>query len=711
MSAFHVACPITNRRICYCNAGFPAHLQSDKARREYENQIHQLQEFISDPWGSNSSRYATVQVSVPKLVITTTPPPSPQPQPVSADDETGGSVDQAAVAAPVSDRAKLLSLRRKAPETVDETGDQDHFTPNFKESGDQKDINSTHTKSVKMKVVPEDTAGEEQDQSNGHVMCCLCFVGENKRSESAREMISCKSCDEKYHRNCVETLSKHRGMVCRRTGNPSKLMFCKRCDDAYHCYCQNPPQKNVSPGPFLCPKHASCYSCASTVPGTGLSVRWFLGHTCCDACGRLFVKGNYCPICLKVYTDSESTPMVCCDDCQCWVHCQCDGISEARYHQYQVDESLEYKCATCRGECSRIKDVEDAVQELWRRKDKTDKKLIASLRATAGLPTEEEIFSIGDEEDDPVTKNETGLSIKLSLKGLPDKSAKKTKDYGKKYFRKRGQKKGQSLEHPMDDKKETHLSSPVTGVVNNAEVTCSVNQPRVLERKFVDDVMVRDEDKRSNVIKFKISKPQVRNSEDDGANKSKAVKARKLIINLGARKIKPTTSSGSDASSYQREINLVTSTADSASQLKGLKSSGKESNNKKSVDDEMVVPEDNRRSLRGKRGKIDDCTNPPASLSMQKDSKPVLKFKLKMPSAEIMDASSILRTLGNDAIGKIVEVHEPSDDTWHRGVVTEAVEGASTFSIRLHDGRLTSLTIGEQGVRLVPKKQKRTKRV
>lgn len=28
--------------------------------------------------------------------------------------------------------------------------------------------------------------------------------------------------------------------------------------------------------------------------------RWFLGYSCCDACGRLFVKGNYCPVCLKV---------------------------------------------------------------------------------------------------------------------------------------------------------------------------------------------------------------------------------------------------------------------------------------------------------------------------------------------------------------------------------------------------------------------------
>lgn len=29
---------------------------------------------------------------------------------------------------------------------------------------------------------------------------------------------------------------------------------------------------------------------------------------------------------LQVYRDSESTPMVCCDVCQRWVHCQCDGI-------------------------------------------------------------------------------------------------------------------------------------------------------------------------------------------------------------------------------------------------------------------------------------------------------------------------------------------------------------------------------------------------
>ncbi|RWW34024.1 hypothetical protein BHE74_00006431 [Ensete ventricosum] len=29
---------------------------------------------------------------------------------------------------------------------------------------------------------------------------------------------------------------------------------------------------------------------------------------------------------LQVYRDSETTPMVCCDVCERWVHCLCDGI-------------------------------------------------------------------------------------------------------------------------------------------------------------------------------------------------------------------------------------------------------------------------------------------------------------------------------------------------------------------------------------------------
>jgi hypothetical protein len=81
-----------------------------------------------------------------------------------------------------------------------------------------------------------------------------------------------------------------------------------------------------------------------------------------------------------------------------------------------------------------VKDLEDAVQELWRRRDKADRGLIASLRAAAGLPAQEDIFSItpysDDDENGPAApRNDFGRSIKLSLKGLVEKSPKKSKDH------------------------------------------------------------------------------------------------------------------------------------------------------------------------------------------------------------------------------------------------------------------------------------------
>ncbi|URD82082.1 PHD [Musa troglodytarum] len=119
-------------------------------------------------------------------------------------------------------------------------------------------------------------------------MCRICFSGEDEGSEKAMKMLLCKSCYKKYHRSCLKTLAEHRDLfhwsswscpacriceICRRTGDPNKLMYCKRCDGAYHCYCQHPPHKNVSRGPYLCPKHTRCHSCGSTVSGSGLSTR------------------------------------------------------------------------------------------------------------------------------------------------------------------------------------------------------------------------------------------------------------------------------------------------------------------------------------------------------------------------------------------------------------------------------------------------------
>ncbi|KAK9283559.1 hypothetical protein L1049_011807 [Liquidambar formosana] len=882
--AFHVACPITCKRICFCTLGFPQKLQSEKARDVFLEEVFRVEEFLKDPWGLRVGEKGTVQVAVPRVVKP--PPPPPVVVVGTGDGGVGGGGDAEEM---LSAQTKRVAMQKKAAVASMVAED---FARRF-ESGDLADAS-------------RDVAGEEQGQSNVNVMCRMCFYGENEGSERARRMLSCKSCGKKYHRSCLKTWAQHRDLfhwsswtcpscriceVCRRAGDPNKFMFCRRCDGAYHCYCQQPPHKNVSAGPYLCPKHTRCHSCASTVPGNGLSVRWFLGYTCCDACGRLFVKGNYCPVCLKVYRDSESTPMVCCDVCQRWVHCQCDGISDEKYLQFQVDGNLHYKCATCRGECYQVKDLEDAVKELWRRRDKVDQDLIASLRAAAGLPTQEEIFSISpysdDEENGPIIlKNEFGRSLKFSLKGLVDKSPKKSKEYGKKSSNKKHVKKkeyqtslisktelhqgfegnhdAQSIGFSLDDGKNDDIqshrseapdifSSPVAGSLSHIEGICSINQPGVVKHKFVDEVSMSNEDRKPRVVQIKSSKPHSMDiGEDSGkhASKSKTMKGTKLVIHLGGRNKNVTNSPRSDASSCQREQELTTSNGsedtsqqktsdkyvvdrhestaklgdskgdkvDYSSQLKGSKYGGREGNliklgkirseaselNPKigrgnGADGYESIPPENSRGLFGKRssegstaaigpvkevhvsrsdkvslGKHpegrsdvfsesndDDSRTPSVSHSLLKDSKPSLKLKFKNPYLEnqsswvphgeeekssvkgqrskrkrpsplmekttlkddedfsqleqdnsmdeIMDANWILKKLGKDAIGKRVEIHQPSDNSWHKGMVVDVIDGTSTLSVDLDDGRSKTLELGKQGIRFVSQKPKRSR--
>ncbi|XP_020553450.1 uncharacterized protein LOC105173340 isoform X2 [Sesamum indicum] len=597
--AFHVACPITCRRICFCALGFPGRLRSEKGKNDFLEEVARVEQFLNDPWLIKATENATVQVKVPKVIVSQAPPPPP-PQ-FAAVVSVGGGEDEAAAMAAASAQVKRAALQKQAAAASMVAED---YARRF-ESGD-------------LATSVKDAAGEEQGQSTTKIMCRLCFSGENEGSERARKMLSCNSCGKKYHRNCLKAWSQHRDLfhwsswtcpscriceVCRRTGDPNKFMFCKRCDGAYHCYCQQPPHKNVGHGRYLCPKHTKCHSCSSSVPGNGLSVRWFLGYTCCDACGRLFVKGNYCPVCLKVYRDSESTPMVCCDICQRWVHCPCDGISDAKYMQFQVDGNLQYVCPTCRGECCQIRNLEEAVQELWRRRDEADKDLIASLRAAAGLPTEEEIFDISpfsdDEESGPILKNEYSRSLKFSLKGLGDKSPRKSKEHGKKSSNKKyGKKKGnetsiiggidayQSIGGNADgpfgyntgDIKNEEMQfsgelaslSPVAGDLT--EGVSAANEAAVSKHKNVDEVTTTNVTKASRTIKIKSSKSHGLNTrEETGTNNGgpKTTQGPKLVIHLGGRSRNATSPPRSEGSSFKRGQELPSSNgAEDTSQLK-----------------------------------------------------------------------------------------------------------------------------------------------
>ncbi|OIW05550.1 hypothetical protein TanjilG_23336 [Lupinus angustifolius] len=609
--AFHVACPITCRRICFCALGFPTSLHNNA----FLNHVTALRQFLAADTPTNID---TVQVAVPKVL----PPPPPPPNlPPDGAPPCADALDESA-----SMKAKRVALQRKGAAAMLAA---EEFARQLESgAGDFADTSGNIN-------------GEEPAQSNVKVFCRMCNRVENDGSETAKKMLSCKSCSKKYHRNCLRSWAHNRvhGPValaefvrlnsvlpsgasevtmslimcfavsmpcdfkyvarlhsyvygirwgaCRRTGDPSKFMFCKRCDGAYHCYCLQPPHKNVSTGLYLCPKHTRCHSCGSNVPGNGLSVRWFLGYTCCDACGRLFVKGNYCPVCLKVYRDSESTPMVCCDVCQRWVHIHCDNISDEKYHQFQVDGNLQYKCPTCRGECHQVQGLDEAVQELWRRRNIDDRDLIASLRAAAGLPTQDEIFSISPFSDDedigkPLKlKSDSGRSYKFSLKNLSNHTPKK-KDYGKKSSSKKTAKKKDSQSfvsgkidtrrsceghsdtrslHSLDDDDIQSLRNDGHDVYSSpAEISCPTNQPGVSKHKFVDEVMVSDEERKPRVVRIKGNKTHIMNGKEESEkhdDKTQNVKGKKLVINLGARKINVASSPCSDTSSCQRDQDLV----------------------------------------------------------------------------------------------------------------------------------------------------------
>jgi len=68
-------------------------------------------------------------------------------------------------------------------------------------------------------VVFQDLLGEASSpharDDPGHscvkVICRICFSGENEGSAKAQKMLSCKTCDKKYHRSCLKSWAEHRG--------------------------------------------------------------------------------------------------------------------------------------------------------------------------------------------------------------------------------------------------------------------------------------------------------------------------------------------------------------------------------------------------------------------------------------------------------------------------------------------------------------------
>lgn len=206
------------------------------------------------------------------------------------------------------------------------------------------------------------------------------------------------------------------------------------------------------------------------------------------------------------------------------------------------------------------------------------------MRAAAGLPSQEEIFSISpfsDDEDSgpPVSKNEYGRSLKFSLKGLAEQSPKKGKEYGKKNSNKKhSKKKGSQMEATQNFEGHSNASdiknediqgytngdhngspSPIAGSLME-EGVCSINQAGVVKHKFIDEVTASNGNRISRTVQIKGHKNQSFGGEDVGTQTtmSKTTKGPKLVIHLGGRNKNITGSPKSDASSCQKEQDWTT---------------------------------------------------------------------------------------------------------------------------------------------------------
>lgn len=884
--AFHTACPITSRSICDCELGFRGELKERRAREEFLAEVSRVEEFLDDPWILRDEPGGTVKIPVPPLVPA---PPSPMATPsrVNAEAEDGGERErerkrerererEEAVASRTP-TAWALSLKAKREELQQEAAAATQAAEEYirrLEAGAAVGV---------PREVADSIVGEDQCSSTIKVICRICFSGESEGSERATKMLSCKLCNKKYHRSCLKIWAEYRDLfhwsswacpscrsceVCRRTGDPTKLMYCKRCDDAYHCYCQMPPHKNVTHGPYLCPKHTRCHSCGSTVCGSGHSTRWFLSYTCCDACGRLFVKGNYCPVCLKVYRDSEMTPMVCCDVCQKWVHCACDGISDEKYQQFEKDGNLYYKCAACRGECYKMKDIDDAVRELWRRRDKADRDLTACLRSAAGLPSEEDAsslypFSDDEESSSLLLKNDHGRSsLKFSGKGFSEKSSKGSKEYQKSspqisFPNTKQGKKGnrvkfignpeepcqntetkhepESNKSSFKDKKGAHkkaCKSDGLGILLSPNIRSpgSDREKPLVEQESSSTIKEGVVNSVNSVTKVHMKGTtkslHLKEGVANNVGKNEKTKGTKLVIHIGAKSGNKTSSPRLETSASQREQDFANGNGsgdtiqqkhgnnskletpggiekfvvgegarlDNAAQTTSTEHEEREINvvNLWKVSDmrrksKTNMSEEHKHSavhisplIRRKRSAEDEETlppmksvDPPINLQSQNydtsepfpsnssdDPKPLLKLKFKKPFFEqrsslasqiveekssvkgkrskrnrpsleklasmqeygfsqppqaesideVLDANWILQKLGRNAIGKRVEVHQSSDDSWNKGVISDIIEGSPSLSVNLDDGRPVTLELGKQGVRFIAQKQKRAKR-
>ncbi|CAG8562890.1 15589_t:CDS:2 [Acaulospora morrowiae] len=225
--------------------------------------------------------------------------------------------------------------------------------------------------------------------------CAICYstvVPPNlqlppKVSCSTEHITKCSQCHRKYHPICLGlttprllvSIESYQWQcndcktcsVCKSSGDEATLLICDDCDRAWHLDCSEPKVTEVPQGPWLCSLCAQCDSCGEKATSLNDAASSYFHKdaipnesnypihlaTICSKCEPNFSADRFCPMCLKTYSEVEDgqeneddKDMVCCDDCDSWIHARCDSaITPERYKELVEDPDVKYRCPLCEG--------------------------------------------------------------------------------------------------------------------------------------------------------------------------------------------------------------------------------------------------------------------------------------------------------------------------------------------------------------------------
>lgn len=114
---------------------------------------------------------------------------------------------------------------------------------------------------------------------------------------------------------------------------------------------------------------SSCEGCGLSLPlktPAKMEMSNSKGHGLCKSCDRLLKSNQYCGICKKIGTRSDSGSWVRCDGCKVWVHAECDKISSNLFKDLGATD---YYCPDCKAKFN----FELSDSEEWQHKVKHNK--------------------------------------------------------------------------------------------------------------------------------------------------------------------------------------------------------------------------------------------------------------------------------------------------------------------------------------------------